>query len=254
MTANRISQILIELAWMKYFDLRKRGGLWALHAFAVPYCDQYNRIFLVTEDHWNGSPVSAVLGPMTYLVAVRNLTGQVVIVIVILIVVVDDVSLILKLSFMIISFFQNHDLLSDPLTLGYVDGFLQSLRLRGRFPVGPVFLLGLLALAIDAACAFRAEEMPSLISVRVARIILQDKKYGDQIVVMVVVNTGDGVKIVGGVIGSSGEIGDELDESMEARKQLDGCLVVVLQHGGFSKREVHVLTFLTKKMGLIRWV
>ncbi|GKA68084.1 hypothetical protein Tco_0768001 [Tanacetum coccineum] len=33
-----------------------------------------------------------------------------------------------------------------------------------RVPVGPVFLLGLLALAIDAACAFRAEEMPSLIS------------------------------------------------------------------------------------------
>ncbi|GJV41738.1 hypothetical protein Tco_1420178 [Tanacetum coccineum] len=31
-------------------------------------------------------------------------------------------------------------------------------------PVGPVFLLGLLALAIDAAYAFRAEEMPSLIS------------------------------------------------------------------------------------------
>ncbi|GJZ03384.1 hypothetical protein Tco_0536659, partial [Tanacetum coccineum] len=31
-------------------------------------------------------------------------------------------------------------------------------------PVGLVFLLGLLALAIDAACAFRAEEMPSLIS------------------------------------------------------------------------------------------
>ncbi|GJT54016.1 putative ribonuclease H-like domain-containing protein [Tanacetum coccineum] len=32
----------------------------------------------------------------------------------------------------------------------------------------PVFLLGLLALAIDAACAFRAEEMPSLISCRMA--------------------------------------------------------------------------------------
>ncbi|GKF41029.1 hypothetical protein Tco_0124371, partial [Tanacetum coccineum] len=31
-------------------------------------------------------------------------------------------------------------------------------------PVGPVFLLGLLSLVIDAACAFRAEEMPSLIS------------------------------------------------------------------------------------------
>ncbi|GJU73132.1 hypothetical protein Tco_1264537 [Tanacetum coccineum] len=33
-----------------------------------------------------------------------------------------------------------------------------------EFSVGPVFLLGLLVLAIDAACAFRAEEMPSLIS------------------------------------------------------------------------------------------
>ncbi|GJU37811.1 hypothetical protein Tco_1186165 [Tanacetum coccineum] len=31
-----------------------------------------------------------------------------------------------------------------------------------------VFSLGLLALAIDAACAFRAEEMPSLISCRMA--------------------------------------------------------------------------------------
>ncbi|GKF15743.1 hypothetical protein Tco_0057205, partial [Tanacetum coccineum] len=31
-------------------------------------------------------------------------------------------------------------------------------------PVGPMFLFGLLSLAIDATCAFRAEEMPSLIS------------------------------------------------------------------------------------------
>ncbi|GKF27903.1 hypothetical protein Tco_0094245, partial [Tanacetum coccineum] len=31
-------------------------------------------------------------------------------------------------------------------------------------PVGPVFLLRLLALAIVAACAFRAEEMPSVMS------------------------------------------------------------------------------------------
>ncbi|GKE09394.1 hypothetical protein Tco_1412945 [Tanacetum coccineum] len=37
---------------------------------------------------------------------------------------------------------------------------------RHRVPVGPVFLLGILALAIDAAYAFRAEEMPSLISCR----------------------------------------------------------------------------------------
>ncbi|GKD64872.1 hypothetical protein Tco_1306980 [Tanacetum coccineum] len=33
-------------------------------------------------------------------------------------------------------------------------------------PLVPVFLLGLLALAIDAACAFRSEEIPSLISYR----------------------------------------------------------------------------------------
>ncbi|GKE74323.1 hypothetical protein Tco_1536364, partial [Tanacetum coccineum] len=31
-------------------------------------------------------------------------------------------------------------------------------------PIGPVFLLGLLSLAIVAACAFRAKEMPSVIS------------------------------------------------------------------------------------------
>ncbi|GJZ49475.1 hypothetical protein Tco_0603665 [Tanacetum coccineum] len=35
-------------------------------------------------------------------------------------------------------------------------------------PLVPVFLLGLLALTIDAACTFRAEEMPSLISCRIA--------------------------------------------------------------------------------------
>ncbi|GJS42815.1 hypothetical protein Tco_0567858 [Tanacetum coccineum] len=35
-------------------------------------------------------------------------------------------------------------------------------------PLVPVFLLGLLVLAIDAACAFRAEEMPSLLSCRMA--------------------------------------------------------------------------------------
>ncbi|GJR56360.1 hypothetical protein Tco_1406881 [Tanacetum coccineum] len=77
-----------------------------------------------------------------------------------------------------------------PAVLGYVDGFLQRLRFRGSnisfnassyswnllmlsvmnhqlkfsvfakgVPVGPVFLLGLLALAIGAACAFRAKEM-----------------------------------------------------------------------------------------------
>ncbi|GJS70815.1 hypothetical protein Tco_0703656 [Tanacetum coccineum] len=44
-----------------------------------------------------------------------------------------------------------------------------SMRVRiSWLPVGPVFLLGLLALAIDATYAFRAEEMPSLISCRMA--------------------------------------------------------------------------------------
>ncbi|GKE23698.1 hypothetical protein Tco_1435210 [Tanacetum coccineum] len=43
--------------------------------------------------------------------------------------------------------------------------------IKSRFsgvPVGPVFLLGLIALAVAAACAFRAKEMPSLISCRMA--------------------------------------------------------------------------------------
>ncbi|GJR96642.1 hypothetical protein Tco_0268816 [Tanacetum coccineum] len=40
--------------------------------------------------------------------------------------------------------------------------------LATRVPLVPVFLLGLLALAIDAAYAFRAEEMPSLTSFRMA--------------------------------------------------------------------------------------
>ncbi|GJW79067.1 hypothetical protein Tco_0140749 [Tanacetum coccineum] len=72
--------------------------------------------------------------------------------------------------------------------VGYVGGFLQSLRLRGSnisfntsgsrailigqesfqfclgIPVGSVFLLGLLALAIIAACTSRAVAMPLAIS------------------------------------------------------------------------------------------
>ncbi|GJY39852.1 hypothetical protein Tco_0426216 [Tanacetum coccineum] len=59
----------------------------------------------------------------------------VVVIVILIVVVVDDVSLILKLSFEIIG-----------------------------VPVGLVFLLGLLALAIVSACAFRAEEMPLVMS------------------------------------------------------------------------------------------
>ncbi|GJS89572.1 hypothetical protein Tco_0772208 [Tanacetum coccineum] len=81
-------------------------------------------------------PIGGSISPEGFLLPVLLVVViivTVVIVIVILIVVVDDASLILKLSFTV-----------------------------ERVPVSPVFLLRLLALAIDAAYAFRAEEMPSL--------------------------------------------------------------------------------------------
>ncbi|GKA29230.1 hypothetical protein Tco_0715475, partial [Tanacetum coccineum] len=99
-------------------------------------------------------------------------------------------------------------------------------------PLVLVFLLGLLALAIDAAYAFRAEEMPSLISCRMAaKVMAALRGYGmihedgdndaisgndDERAIRLKKyrgsnssdggNTGDGVKIVGGVIGFSDEI------------------------------------------------
>ncbi|GJZ74924.1 zinc finger, CCHC-type containing protein, partial [Tanacetum coccineum] len=75
-------------------------------------------------------PIGGSISPEGFLLLVLLLVVIIVtvVVIVILIVVVDDVSLILKI------------------------------------PVGPVFLLGLLALAIVAACAFRAVAMPLAIS------------------------------------------------------------------------------------------
>ncbi|GJS92263.1 hypothetical protein Tco_0774899 [Tanacetum coccineum] len=105
-------------------------------------------------------------------------------------------------------------------------------------PVGPVFLLGLLALAIDAACAFRAEEMPSLISCWMAAKVMAGVSDVDVLLGGILStedntyfsgtkkyrgsnsndsgNTGDEVKIVGEVIGSGGEIGfsEELKEML----------------------------------------
>ncbi|GJZ28097.1 hypothetical protein Tco_0572744 [Tanacetum coccineum] len=144
----------------------------------------------------------------------------VVVVIVILIVVVDDVSLILKLSFVIIG-----------------------------IPVGPVFLLGLLALAIVAACASRAvkafsnqllmssqRKENSLSNSKYLRFDSHDasditkslrekmgksfcflggnnssgtKKFGSNS--SDGGNTEDGVKIADGVIGSGGGIGAEVE-------------------------------------------
>ncbi|GKA05871.1 hypothetical protein Tco_0684991 [Tanacetum coccineum] len=101
-------------------------------------------------------------------------------------------------------------------------------------PVGPVFLLGLLALAIVAACAFRAEEMPSVISCWMeAKVMAVEEEDGEWIRFLGGSsssgtkkyqgsnssdggNTGDGVKIVGGVIGS----GDEIEFSEELKDLL----------------------------------
>ncbi|GJS02787.1 ribonuclease H-like domain-containing protein [Tanacetum coccineum] len=71
------------------------------------------------------------------------------------IVVVDDVSLILKLSFLIISFLtQESCFIIDPLTLlGYVDGFLQSLRLRGLRATEGKILFQSLKPGIEAICS-----------------------------------------------------------------------------------------------------
>ncbi|GKA48494.1 hypothetical protein Tco_0741452 [Tanacetum coccineum] len=122
------------------------------------------------------------------------------------------------------------------------DGFLQSLRLRGCNVIIPILLesiderlsiiflwsssrsrvpIGISILAIDAACAFRAEEMPSLISwLMVAKDNIVEEEDGEWIYFSGGNsssetkkyqgsnssdggNTRDGVKIAGGVIGSS---------------------------------------------------
>ncbi|GJW86962.1 hypothetical protein Tco_0162302 [Tanacetum coccineum] len=70
----------------------------------------------------------------------------VVVIVILIVVVVDDVSLILKLSFVIIG-----------------------------IPVGSVFLLGLLALAIVAACASRAVAIPLAITLRVYGMVHNDE-------------------------------------------------------------------------------
>ncbi|GJZ16427.1 hypothetical protein Tco_0552104 [Tanacetum coccineum] len=84
-------------------------------------------------------PIGGSISPEGFLPSILLLVVVIVtvlvVIVILIVVVVDDVSLIFKLSFVIIG-----------------------------VPVGPVFLLGLLSLAIDAAYAFRAEEMPSLIS------------------------------------------------------------------------------------------
>ncbi|GJX64384.1 hypothetical protein Tco_0298727 [Tanacetum coccineum] len=134
-------------------------------------------------------PIGGNISPEGFLPSILLLVviivTVVVVIVILIVVIVGDVSLILKLSFVIIG-----------------------------VPVGLVFLLGLLALAIVAVCASRAVAMP-------LEIIEEEdggwncflggnnsseiKKYqgsnsSDS------GNIGDGVKIAGGVIGSGGGI------------------------------------------------
>ncbi|GJV92755.1 hypothetical protein Tco_1540568 [Tanacetum coccineum] len=143
-------------------------------------------------------PIGGSISPEGFLLPILLLVViivAVVIVIVILIVIVDDVSLILKLSFTVISFLeQNHFYLSDPLISGlcWACAFHQDKASSVKEPVANVYSLlslpctlamektltqnfsgfsvpiGIVEVAMAAACAFRAEEMPSLISCRMA--------------------------------------------------------------------------------------
>ncbi|GJY11912.1 hypothetical protein Tco_0381221 [Tanacetum coccineum] len=112
-----------------------------------------------------------------------------------------------------------------------VSAVLRSMNLL--ISLGSVFLLELSEFAMVAACAFRAEEMPSLISCRMASKVMAgvsdvdfEEDDGEWICFLGGSsssgtkkyrgsnsndggNTGDGVKIAGGVIGSS----DEIDNS-----------------------------------------
>ncbi|GJX11614.1 hypothetical protein Tco_0201473 [Tanacetum coccineum] len=137
-------------------------------------CRAYQEIFRIMDDGWKGAsfiqgmipsiPIGGSISlegfllPVLLLVVIIVMVG---IVIVIFDSVVDEVSLYPPSAFVfrsLLSCIEYAFYYADPLTLGYVVASSQ------RVPVGPMFLLGLLLLAIDAACAFRAEEMPSLIS------------------------------------------------------------------------------------------
>ncbi|GJX16334.1 hypothetical protein Tco_0217166 [Tanacetum coccineum] len=168
--------------------------------------------------------VMVVIVVVILIVIVVAIVGVVIVVMIFgVVVVVDDVSLIFKLSFVII---------------------------------GTVFLLGLLALAIVSACAFRAEEMPLVMSCWMLAKVMAGVSDVDVLLEALSIrehgmihnddrtgvidandgdddereirsnssdggNTGDGVKIAGEVIGSGGEIGfsEELKELLPA----EGC-------------------------------
>ncbi|GJY20676.1 hypothetical protein Tco_0393242 [Tanacetum coccineum] len=135
-----------------------------------------------------------------------------------------------------------------------------------------MFLLGLLALAIDAACAFRAEEMPSLISCRMAAKVMAGVSDVDVLLGGILStqdnankeisgsnssdggNIRDGVKIAGEVIGSGDEIGAEVEhpeprftyETEEIRAILDVVQsndlynMMMLRLVPFSKENVNI--------------
>ncbi|GJX48294.1 hypothetical protein Tco_0273484 [Tanacetum coccineum] len=102
-----------------------------------------------TQGTISSIPIGGSISPEGFLPSIMLLVvviiTVVIVIVILIVVVVDDVSLILKLSFVIIVTFPS-------ILLG--------------IPVGPVFLLGLLALVIVTACVSRAAAMPSVITSR----------------------------------------------------------------------------------------
>ncbi|GJR69868.1 hypothetical protein Tco_0015933 [Tanacetum coccineum] len=139
MTANRISSDP-DRTWVKYFDLR---NLWVM---GLP---RFCCATLISTSFTQGKVSSISIGGSkssegflsSILLSVVIIVTVVFVVVVLVFIVIAIVGVVIVVVFRIIVVI---------------------------VPLVPVFLLGLLALAIDSACAFRAEEMPSLISCRMA--------------------------------------------------------------------------------------
>ncbi|GJX52455.1 hypothetical protein Tco_0280824 [Tanacetum coccineum] len=173
-------------------------------------------------------PIGDSISPEGFLLPILLLVMIIatVIVTVVVLVAVGGVPSILKLSFMVIGFF-----------LGTLLLYQESFKSRPGVFLGPEFLLGLLIIAIVAACASRAVATLSATSFLMACfrdeldnvVEEEDREYicflgGNNLSGTKKYwgsnssdggNTGDGVKITGGVIGSGGGI-----ESFEELKEV----------------------------------
>ncbi|GJZ00374.1 hypothetical protein Tco_0517803, partial [Tanacetum coccineum] len=121
------------------------------------------------------------------LLSVVIIVMVVIVVVILIVVVVDDVPFILKLSFVIIDWacaFHQDKASSVKVPVAYVTLSSSAYLLQEKtdsFPLfttgislGSVFLLEFSEFAMAAACAFRAEEIPSLISCRMASKVMID--------------------------------------------------------------------------------